>query len=87
MTMFGITWPAVKFTFGKDQIELSARTKDGDEARETVVCVGEAKVTVALNPAYVLGALQNVAAEELAVQVIDSPGSRKPPPRRWPKCA
>jgi DNA polymerase III subunit beta len=68
---------ATRFSFGNNQLEITANTPDIGEARETLPIKYTGKeITVAFNPEYVMDPLKNLSNDEIAFEMTDelSPG-------------
>lgn len=71
---------SVRFTFSKNQIDISLNTPDVGEARETISVVYRGpEFSIAFNPEFLLDPLRNLSTEEVYLELIDemSPGVLK----------
>ncbi len=68
---------ATKFSFGGNRLEITAKSPDVGEARETIpIKYAGKEITVAFNPEYVMDPLKNLSNDEIAFELTDelSPG-------------
>jgi DNA polymerase III subunit beta len=71
---------SVKFSFGKNKLEITANSADIGEAKETLaVNYKGAEMAIAFNPKYMIDPLNALAQDEVFIELIDelSPGVLK----------